>query len=126
MATAVRQFDEARQGGRRLRMVLGTGIVLVALLVTAGAFYLGYHLYKFPPGETDLLAEYSKEHGSVATTNPLPGLFSLALSPSCGVLWYCPTLFLSTSSQGAGKGSARSFLRREVRNQENMREPNDE
>jgi hypothetical protein len=74
--------------------------ILPAVLVCAGvlagvAFYKVYHAYKFPPGTTDTFAEYEKQFGPWTTTNPLPGLTSLAFSPSCGILFYCPTLLLS-------------------------------
>jgi hypothetical protein len=69
---------------------------LVCLSVVLGVIgYKVYHSYKFPPGTTDVFAAYGKLYGSWTTINPLPGLAGLALSPSCGVLWYCPTLFLS-------------------------------
>lgn len=69
-------------------------ILVVCLGVVVGLL-LGvmYHAYKFP--STDTFTEYSKMYGPWTTSNPLPGLLSLAVSPSCGVLWYCPTLLLS-------------------------------
>jgi hypothetical protein len=72
-------------------------------------FYKLYHAYKFPPGADNVFAEYEKTHGSWTTPNPLPGLFSLMLSPSCGVLWYCPTLFLSWRGWRAWRDGQRWF-----------------
>jgi len=69
---------------------------LIGLGVVLGVIgYKTYHAYKFPPGTDDVFAAYSKLYGPWTTPNPLPGLAGLALSPSCGMLWYCPTLFLS-------------------------------
>jgi hypothetical protein len=76
------------------RQLLRAGLVGVGILGGA-CFFQMYHAYKFPPGTTDVYAEYIRLHGNLSTTNPFPGLAGLAFSPACGVLWYCPTLFLS-------------------------------
>ena len=44
VATAVRQFDEARRTGLRGMFLLGTGAVAALLLVAGGVFYAGYRL----------------------------------------------------------------------------------
>jgi hypothetical protein len=76
------------------RQLLPAAVVClgVVLGVVTG---MAYHAYKFPPGSDDVFGEYARQHGPLTTLNPLPGLASLALSPSCGILWYCPTLLLS-------------------------------
>jgi hypothetical protein len=76
------------------RLVLPTAIVGLGIVVGV-VVYKTYHAFKFPPGSDDVFAEYAKQYGAWTTWNPLPGLASLALSPACGVLWYCPTLLLS-------------------------------
>src|SRR5262249_2443597 len=42
VATAVRQFDEAKRTGRNAQVMFGAGFVLAALLLLGGTFYLGY------------------------------------------------------------------------------------
>jgi hypothetical protein len=54
-----------------------------------------YERYKFPPGTTDPNAEFAKNYGSIYTPNPLPGLVSFALSPSCGIFLYFPAAYLA-------------------------------
>src|SRR5262245_55675911 len=42
VATAVRQFDEAKRTGRNAQVMFGAGLILAALLLLGGTFYLGY------------------------------------------------------------------------------------
>jgi hypothetical protein len=71
-------------------------LALVWLGVGVGlAGYKVYQDYKFPAGTTDPYEQATQENGPVWTANPLPGLVSMALSPSCGALWYCPPLLLA-------------------------------
>jgi hypothetical protein len=42
VATAVRQFDEAKRTGRNTNVMFGAGIVVALLLLLGGTFYLGY------------------------------------------------------------------------------------
>src|SRR5688500_11625804 len=42
VATAVRQFDEAKRSGRNGLVMFGVGLALAALLILGGTFYLGY------------------------------------------------------------------------------------
>jgi len=42
VATAVRQFDEAKRTGLRMMFVLGAALVLAIVLLAAGTFYAGY------------------------------------------------------------------------------------
>jgi hypothetical protein len=42
VATAVRQFDEAKRTGRNAQMMFGAGLLLAVLLLLGGTFYLGY------------------------------------------------------------------------------------
>src|SRR5262249_45408913 len=44
VATAVRQFDEARSRGRRQWLLIGAGAALAGVLALAGVFYLGFYL----------------------------------------------------------------------------------
>ncbi len=84
-------YSAAQSRGRRLAQVglVGLGILL------GGIGYKGYQDYKFPPGTSDPQKELEKIHGPIWTSNPLPGLAGLALSPSAGALWYCPPLLLA-------------------------------
>jgi hypothetical protein len=77
------------------RKLLFAGSLLCAGILGGVCFFQLYQAYKFPPGTTDVYAEYCRLHGNLTTINPAPGLAGLAVSPACGVLWYCPTLFLS-------------------------------
>ena len=61
--------------------------------------YKAYDLYKFPPGSLD-----GSSLEAVWTSNPLPGLASLALSPACCVFLYCPTLVLSIAGWRQWRG----------------------
>lgn len=83
-----------------LRVQLGRVGLTLAGLAAGIAFYKGYELYKFPPETTAAHAEILKRWGPVWTTNPLPGLLSLTVSPGAGCLWYCPTLLLSVLGLG--------------------------
>jgi hypothetical protein len=70
-----------------------------AALVAAGlavglVTYKVYELYKFPPGTTDRHAELMGQYVPFWTSNPLPALAGLTLSPGAGALWYCPPLLL--------------------------------
>ncbi len=42
VATAVRQFDEAKRTGRNASVIFGAGLVMALLLLLGGTFYLGY------------------------------------------------------------------------------------
>jgi hypothetical protein len=69
---------------------------LIAAGVCLGVVsYKVYDWYKFPPGTTGPLEAYEAKYGPLYTSDPLPGLASMAVSPASGALWYCPTLLLS-------------------------------
>jgi len=42
VATAVRQFDDAKRSGRNALVMFGAGLVIAAILMVGGTFYLGY------------------------------------------------------------------------------------
>jgi hypothetical protein len=71
--------------------------------------YKAYERYKFPLGTTDPLDAYQAQYGPLYTTNPLPGLAGMAVSPSAGALWYCPTLLLSFCGWRRWAGRDRLF-----------------
>jgi hypothetical protein len=78
---------------RRVRLAQ---IALVFLGIAVGlAGYKAYQDYKFPPGTPDWSEEVEEAYGPIWTSNPLPGLASLAFSPSAGALWYCPPVWLA-------------------------------
>jgi hypothetical protein len=97
-----------RPGVALRRQLVPAGVVALGIVVGV-VFGTAYHAYKFPPGSDDIEAEAEKLYGPVITPNPLPGLASLALSPSCGALWYCPTLFLSWRGWCAWRTRRRGF-----------------
>jgi hypothetical protein len=76
------------------RQLIPMAIVLVGLALGFLA-YTAYERFKFPPGTGDAAETAEALFGPVWTGDPLPGLASLAASPSAGALWYCPTLLLS-------------------------------
>ena len=76
------------------RQLLPAGIVMAGIVLGVLAFKL-YDSYKFPPGSAEPFETYAKIYGDIWTWNPIPGLANLALSPTAGVLWYCPTIVLS-------------------------------
>jgi hypothetical protein len=77
-----------------LKRLLPIGLVLSGLGLGILAYKV-YDAYKFPPGTADPITSYVERHGEIWTLNPLPGLLSMAFSPSSGWLWYCPTAILS-------------------------------
>jgi hypothetical protein len=74
----------------RRQQLAPLGLLLAGLFLGVVAYQM-FESYKFPTGTPDLLPIYVQ----VWTSNPIPGLANLALSPSAGVLWYCPTVILS-------------------------------
>ncbi|HXG11407.1 MAG TPA: hypothetical protein VNK04_16755 [Gemmataceae bacterium] len=81
--------------GQPLRQQLTqAGLVFFGLALGVVA-YKAYDLYKFPPGTPNPYLEYEEWYGPMWTSNPIPGLANLALSPSAGAFWYCPPLLLS-------------------------------
>jgi hypothetical protein len=76
------------------RQLAPAALVLGGLAAGVVAYKL-YDDYKFPPGTTEPYEAYAQLYGSLYTSNPVPGLASLLLSPSAGIFWYCPTLLLS-------------------------------
>jgi hypothetical protein len=83
---------------------------LICLCVVLGVVAMkAYDAYKFPPGTDDPFAEYAKLYGPWITSNPFPALAGLALSPSCGAFWYCPTLILSLRGWGVWRQQYRWF-----------------
>jgi hypothetical protein len=77
------------------RQQWGPAAVVVGGLLLGAISYLAYERYKFPPGSPDHNAEYEKDYGPMWTRDPLPALAGFAMSPSAGVIWYCPTILLS-------------------------------
>ncbi len=90
-----------------------------ALIITLGllagvAAQASYDYGKFPFDKAVVHAEILKQYAPVYTENPLPAFVAFAISPGCGILWYCPPallglLGLSASLQDDRK-KAISFL----------------
>jgi hypothetical protein len=82
----------------RPRVPLRRQLLPVALVLGGVALgVLGCKLYdwhKFPPDTCDPDHMAQTIFGAVWTNDPLPGVVNLAISPSAGALWYCPTLLL--------------------------------
>ena len=51
VATAVRQFDEAKRGGMRHMFLIGVGAALIGVLLLGSAFGLGYVMGEGKPPE---------------------------------------------------------------------------
>lgn len=88
---AIMAFDAA-DASRRTRVT--TALMLGAGLACGIAAYMGYDLYKFPPGTKALHAELLKKY-----LLPYPGHFwwglaVLSISPGAGIIWYCPSFLL--------------------------------
>jgi hypothetical protein len=88
---AIVAFD-APDGSPRARLM--TALAIGAGLAFGIAAYVGYDLYKFPPGTKALHAELLKKY-----LMPYPGHFwwglaVLSISPAAGLLWYCPSVLL--------------------------------
>ncbi len=76
------------------RFLLPAGLVLAGTLLGVVA-YKAYDVYKFPPGTADPSADYAKLYGAMWTADPLPGVVGLTVSPSAGLVWYCPPFLLA-------------------------------
>jgi hypothetical protein len=70
------------------------GLVLAGALLGVITYKL-YDWYKFPPGDSSSYEAELRVYGDIWTGNPFPAMANFALSPSAGVLWYCPTLVLT-------------------------------
>ena len=62
-----------------------------------GGVYLGYDLYKFPPGSTAGHAEIMKNYAPVWTGNPAVALLAMSVSLSAGVPFYNPAILICLS-----------------------------
>lgn len=58
------------------------------------AAYVGYDLYKFPPGETNVAEELAR-YAPLWPGRPLFGLLGLTISPGAGALWYWPPVVIA-------------------------------
>jgi hypothetical protein len=77
-----------------LQQAAPVGLVLAGIVLGVISYKL-YDWYKFPPGESEIYETKLKLYGDVWVWNPIPAMANLALSPSAGMLWYCPTLLLA-------------------------------
>jgi hypothetical protein len=78
-----------------LRRQLVPAAVVFGVLALGVMAQMAYERYKFPPESHDPSKTAEAIYGSIWSKDPLAGLANLALSPSAGALWYCPTLLLS-------------------------------
>jgi hypothetical protein len=65
---------------------------ILAGLAIGGVLYRAYEMWQYPDG---VHAEGMQFRPPVWGHAPFTALVALIASPSCGMLWYCPTLFLS-------------------------------
>jgi len=79
---------------QRRRRLVRAGAVLAGLALGIGA-YIAYDYYKFPFEKSVVHAELLTLYPPVYALRPLTVLACLAISPGCGVFWYCPALILS-------------------------------
>ena len=71
--------------------------IIISLLVLSVAIYLGYDLYKFPPGSTAGHAEIMKNYAPIWTDNPVVALLVMSFSLSAGVPFYNPAILICLS-----------------------------
>ncbi len=74
------------QRARIAWMLAGLGVGIAA--------YIGYDLYKFPPGATNIAQEMSG-YAPLWPGRPLFGLLGLTISPGAGALWYWPPVCIA-------------------------------
>ena len=79
-----------RSQWRRLAMI-------VSLLGLSVVVYLGYDLYKFPPGSTANHAEIMKNYAPVWASSPTVGLLAMSFSLGAGVLFYNTPILICLS-----------------------------
>jgi hypothetical protein len=80
-----------------VRVRLGRAALLALGVALGVAAEVGYNWAKFPGGVPDLaVVPFSRINIRVVhfAASPLPGLASLIASPGCGMVWYCPPVFL--------------------------------
>jgi len=82
---------DARASWRRNRARLAC---LAAGVMAGVAVYLGYDLFKFPPGSMDANAKLLGTYLQTWPGEPIPALVSLAFSPGIGALWYWPPVVI--------------------------------
>jgi len=66
--------------------------LMVVGLAAGGVLYRVYEVWQYPDG---IQAEGTPFRPPVWGHAPFAALVALIISPSCGMLWYCPTLLLS-------------------------------
>jgi hypothetical protein len=63
---------------------------MLAGLAVGVAAYFGYDLYKFPPGDSNVAAEYAARYAPFWPGRPLFGFLGLTISPGIGAIWFWP------------------------------------
>jgi hypothetical protein len=79
-------------GSQRLRDQAGRLTAVLMGLGLGAIVHLAYEQYKFPHGLDITQMQYVPPVWGIS---PLAGLVTLLVSPSAGVLWYCPPILLS-------------------------------
>lgn len=90
--------------GEPLRGQLSRVVVVLVGFATMLGLYVLYQHYRYPMGLAVAKAPYDKdyvEHYTKSVTATLRNLLHLAISPSAGVFWYCPTLLLTLAGLAA-------------------------
>jgi hypothetical protein len=83
--------------------------IIGSLLVLSVAVYLGYDLYKFPPGSTAGHAEIMKSYAPVWASNPMVGLLAILFSVGAGAPFYNPPILICLSGLRAWWNSEKLF-----------------
>ncbi len=73
-----------------LRRLWGRLAIVAAMLGLGVATYMGYDLYKFPPGSSASHAELLKKYGPIWSGDPSVALMAMTFSLSAGALFYNP------------------------------------
>lgn len=77
----------------RRQRVIRAGVILTGLLLGI-VTYLIYDYYKFPFDKQIVHARELQRYAPVYAFHPLTALACFAISPGCGIFWYCPPLIL--------------------------------
>jgi hypothetical protein len=77
----------------RRQRILGAAIIVVGLLIGVGVEH-AYDYYKYPFDKNVVHAKLLENYAAVYAGSPLTALACFAVSPGCGIFWYCPPVIL--------------------------------
>lgn len=80
--------------GDSVRARLNRSALLTSGVTLGIAAYLAFEFYKYPPGTKAAHAELLSKYLLPYPGHLFWGLIALAISPTAGILWYCPAIIL--------------------------------